>query len=76
MCYLSEILVAKDALSLYLVQKVRKLRGGATQPGITPYGYGVMHLEPLFNGFPFDDLGGLWTAPQPRGDAWSAAHSR
>ena len=32
----------------------------ATQPGITLYGYGVMHSEPLFNTFPFEDLGGPW----------------
>jgi len=30
-------------------------------PEITPYGYGVMHLEPLFNDFSFDDLGGPWS---------------
>jgi len=34
--------------------------GVGTQPTITPYGYGVMHLESLFNDFPFDDLGGPW----------------
>jgi dTDP-4-amino-4,6-dideoxygalactose transaminase len=34
--------------------------GVRTTPGITPYGYGVMHLEPLFNDFPFGDLGGPW----------------
>ncbi len=35
--------------------------GVQTTPEITPYGYGAMHLEPLFNDFPFDDLGGPWT---------------
>ena len=35
--------------------------GVRTQPAITPYGYGVMHLEPLFNDFAFDDLGGPWS---------------
>ena len=34
--------------------------GVSLTPEITPYGYGVMHLEPLFNGFLFDDLGGPW----------------
>ena len=34
--------------------------GVGTHPAITPYGYGVMHLEPLFNDFPFDGLGGPW----------------
>ena len=34
--------------------------GVSTTPKITPYGYGVMHLEPLFNDFDFDGLGGPW----------------
>jgi len=34
--------------------------GVATKPGITPFGYGVMHLEPLFNDYSFDGLGGPW----------------
>ena len=34
--------------------------GVRTTPEITPYGYGVMHLEGLFNDFAFDDLGGPW----------------
>lgn len=40
----------------------------ATHPEITPYGYGVMHLEPLFNDFSFGDLGGPWAdlAPDAR----------
>ena len=43
-------------------------------PGITPFGYGKMHTEPVFTDFPFEDLGGPWGAPgadprrpQPRG---------
>jgi perosamine synthetase len=46
-------------------------------PGITPFGYGKMHTEPLFNDFPFEGFGGPWGAwatqgrdprrPQPRG---------
>jgi len=43
-----------------MVLKALVAEGVATHPGITPYGYGVMHLEPLFNDFPFDDLGGPW----------------
>ncbi len=27
---------------------------------ITPYGYGVMHLEPLFTDYGFDNVGGPW----------------
>ena len=34
--------------------------GVGTTPAITPFGYGAMHLEPLFNDFSFDDLGGPW----------------
>jgi perosamine synthetase len=34
--------------------------GVRTKPGITPYGYGVMHLEPVFTDYPFDQLGGPW----------------
>jgi dTDP-4-amino-4,6-dideoxygalactose transaminase len=37
--------------------------GVPTQPGITPFGYGKMHLEPLFTDFPFTDLGGPWGSP-------------
>ena len=42
--------------------------GVGTRPAITPYGYGVMHLESLFNDFAFDDLGGPWAdlAPDAR----------
>ena len=39
--------------------------GVSTTPAITPFGYGVMHLEPLFNDFPFDSLGGPWADFQP-----------
>jgi len=42
------------------VLKALVAEGVGTQPGITPFGYGVMHLEPLFNDFPLDDLGGPW----------------
>lgn len=42
------------------ILKALVAEGVQTQPGITPYGYGVMHLEPLFNDFPMADLGGPW----------------
>ncbi|MSS71373.1 MAG: DegT/DnrJ/EryC1/StrS family aminotransferase [Candidatus Latescibacteria bacterium] len=42
------------------VLKALVAEGVGTQPGITPFGYGVMHLEPLFNDFPLEDLGGPW----------------
>ena len=34
--------------------------GVKTTPAITPFGYGAMHLEPLFNDFPLEGLGGPW----------------
>jgi dTDP-4-amino-4,6-dideoxygalactose transaminase len=37
--------------------------GVSTSPTITPYGYGRMHLEPVFNDFPFEGLGGPWGSP-------------
>ncbi|HEV8636391.1 MAG TPA: DegT/DnrJ/EryC1/StrS family aminotransferase [Chloroflexota bacterium] len=37
--------------------------GVTTQPTITPLGYGRMHLEPLFNDFPLESLGGPWGMP-------------
>ena len=33
---------------------------GVQTTAITPFGYGVMHREPLFNHFSFDGLGGPW----------------
>jgi dTDP-4-amino-4,6-dideoxygalactose transaminase len=33
---------------------------GVKTRAISPWGYGVMHLEPLFNDFQFEDLGGPW----------------
>lgn len=43
-----------------LVLRALVAEGVRTTPGITPYGYGVMHLEPLFNDYPFEGLGGPW----------------
>ena len=44
-------------------------------PGITPFGYGKMHAEPLFLDYSFEGLGGPWGSPdgdtrrpQPRGN--------
>jgi len=47
------------------VLKALVAEGVGTQPTITPYGYGVMHLESLFNDFPFGDLGGPWADLPP-----------
>jgi perosamine synthetase len=58
-----------------VILKALVAEGVQTTPGITPFGYGVMHLEPLFNDFPFDGLGGPWgdlpaevRRPMKRGD--------
>ena len=42
------------------VLKALVAEGVRTKPEITPYGYGVMHLESLFNDFSFEGLGGPW----------------
>lgn len=64
-------------ISLAAFQKALAAEGVPMTPGITPFGYGKMHAEPLFNAFPFDGFGGPWGAwttpatdprrPQPRG---------
>jgi dTDP-4-amino-4,6-dideoxygalactose transaminase len=58
-----------------MVLKALVAEGVRTTPGITPFGYGVMHLEPLFNDFSFEGLGGPWgdlpagaRRPMKRGD--------
>ena len=42
------------------ILKALVAEGVKTTPAITPFGYGAMHLEPLFSDFPLDDLGGPW----------------
>ncbi|NPV08560.1 MAG: DegT/DnrJ/EryC1/StrS family aminotransferase [Anaerolineae bacterium] len=58
-----------------IVLRALVAEGVRTTPGITPFGYGVMHLEPLFNHFSFEGLGGPWgdlpvgaRRPMKRGD--------
>ncbi|HOX39809.1 MAG TPA: DegT/DnrJ/EryC1/StrS family aminotransferase [Candidatus Brocadiia bacterium] len=48
-----EIGAPVDALLKALVAE-----GVSTTPRITPYGYGVMHLEPIFTDFDFGRIGG------------------
>ena len=43
-----------------VILKALVAEGVRTQSSIGPYGYGAMHLEPLFNDFSFDGLGGPW----------------
>lgn len=47
------------------ILKALVAEGVKTTPAITPFGYGVMHLEALFNDFAFDDLGGPWADLPP-----------
>ena len=42
------------------VLKALVAEGVRAAPAITPFGYGVMHLEPLFDDFSFEGLGGPW----------------
>ena len=43
-----------------MILKALVAEGVDTTPGITPFGYGTMHLEPLFTDFSFEGLGGPW----------------
>lgn len=58
--YTGTIDVREIGAPVSVILKALLAEGVATTPAITPFGYGVMHLEPLFNDFPFDDLGGPW----------------
>jgi len=49
--------------SLFAFLTALRAEGCATAPTITPFGYGRMHLEPVFTDFPFDGLGGPWGSP-------------
>jgi dTDP-4-amino-4,6-dideoxygalactose transaminase len=49
--------------SLFAFLTALRAEGCATAPTITPFGYGRMHLEPVFTDFPFDRLGGPWGSP-------------
>jgi len=54
---------AETGVSTDRFLKALVAEGVPTQPGITPFGYGKMHLEPLFTDFPFEGLGGPWGSP-------------
>ena len=49
--------------SLFAFLTALQTEGVNTAPTITPFGYGRMHLEPVFNDFPFAGLGGPWGSP-------------
>ena len=48
-----------------MVLRALVAEGVPTTPEITPYGYGAMHLEPLFDDFDFDGVGGPWADLPP-----------
>jgi dTDP-4-amino-4,6-dideoxygalactose transaminase len=60
--------------ALGTVKQALAAEGVPMTPGITPFGYGKMHTEPVFTDFSFDGFGGPWGSadgdtrrPQPRG---------
>jgi dTDP-4-amino-4,6-dideoxygalactose transaminase len=72
--YSGKILPDELGVSLERFRAALAAEGVPMTPGITPFGYGKMHTEPVFTDFPFEDLGGPWGSaggdnrrPQPRG---------
>ncbi len=72
--YSGKIMPDDLGVPLATFRRALAAEGVPTTPGITPFGYGKMHLEPVFTDFPFDGFGGPWGSPggdprrpQPRG---------
>ncbi len=72
--YSGKILPEELGVPLATFRRALAAEGVPLTPGITPFGYGKMHAEPLFTDFPFDSFGGPWGSPggdprrpQPRG---------
>jgi dTDP-4-amino-4,6-dideoxygalactose transaminase len=72
--YSGKILPDELGVPLAVFRRALAAEGVPMAPGITPFGYGKMHLEPVFADFPFEGLGGPWGSPggdprrlQPRG---------
>jgi dTDP-4-amino-4,6-dideoxygalactose transaminase len=72
--YSGKVLPDELGIPLATFRQALAAEGVPMTPGITPFGYGKMHLEPVFADFPFDGLGGPWGSPggdlrrlQPRG---------
>ena len=72
--YSGKILPQELGVPLETFRTALAAEGVPMTPGITPFGYGKMHTEPVFTDFPFEDLGGPWGTPgtdprrpQPRG---------
>jgi len=75
--YAGRVLPEEVSISLETFRRALAAEGVPMTPGITPFGYGKMHTEPLFNDFATAGFGGPWGAwgtsvpdprrPQPRG---------
>jgi dTDP-4-amino-4,6-dideoxygalactose transaminase len=72
--YAGKIVPDELGVPLATFRKALAAEGVPMTPGITPFGYGKMHAEPVFTDFSFEDLGGPWGSPngdprrpQPRG---------
>jgi dTDP-4-amino-4,6-dideoxygalactose transaminase len=72
--YAGQIRPEELGVSLETFLDALQAEGVPLTPGITPFGYGKMHAEPLFGDFPLEDFGGPWGSPggdtrrpQPRG---------
>ena len=72
--YSGKVLPEELGVPLEAFRRALAAEGVPMTPGITPYGYGKMHAEPVFTDFPFGGFGGPWGSPggdgrrpQPRG---------
>jgi dTDP-4-amino-4,6-dideoxygalactose transaminase len=63
--YSGKILPEELGVPLEAFRAALAAEGVPMTPGITPFGYGKMHAEPLFVDFPLDDFGGPWGSPGP-----------
>lgn len=60
--YSGRVIPEEVGLSLETFRQALAAEGVPMTPGITPFGYGKMHTEPLFNDFPMAGFGGAWGA--------------
>jgi dTDP-4-amino-4,6-dideoxygalactose transaminase len=72
--YAGRILPDELGVPLAPFRQALAAEGVPMTPGITPFGYGKMHAEPVFNDLPLNQFGGPWGSaggdprrPQPRG---------
>jgi dTDP-4-amino-4,6-dideoxygalactose transaminase len=63
--YSGKILPEELGVPLEAFRAALAAEGVPMTPGITPFGYGKMHAEPLFVDFPLDGFGGPWGSPGP-----------